>query len=306
MIFLWGLYEDTPMNMVLNNLKESAADFIFFNSRRIFYADIEFEYDNAGIKCVLYSEGSVIDITKVKAAYLRPHNFRDFGAMQNKPVDDPVAIKAARLEMQLLSYFNSSDAVVINKSDPSATNGSKPYQLAVIKDIGFEIPETFISNDNEAVQNFLFQNNEVVYKSIGSVRSIVQKISGAHLEYLDDVSWCPTLFQKFLPGINYRAHVIGNNVYTARIESDKLDYRYGNTIMIAEELPTNIADKCRMLNDALGLHFSGIDLMLTPDNKWYCFEVNTSPAYSYFQLNTGLQISKALSEFMINVDKSCA
>ena len=63
--------------------------------------------------------------------------------------------------------------------------------------------------------------------------------------------------------------------------------------MIAEELPTDIADKCKMLNTVLGLHFSGIDLMLTPDNKWYCFEVNTSPAYSYFQLNTGLQISKA-------------
>jgi D-alanine-D-alanine ligase-like ATP-grasp enzyme len=52
--------------------------------------------------------------------------------------------------------------------------------------------------------------------------------------------------------------------------------------MIAEELPTDIVDKYKMLNTALGLHFSGIDLMLTPDNKWYCFEVNTSPAIHIF------------------------
>ncbi len=303
MILLWGLKEDTPMNMVLGGLERSGADFIFLDHRKVFSSDIDYTFDpESGVQCTLQSQGITTDISKIKAVYLRPHNFRDFAEMKDKAFDDPLALKAAGFETQLLAYLDASDAVVVNRSDPSATNASKPFQLWAINNAGLKIPETFISNDEKAVKKFLLQNNEVVYKSISSVRSIVQKLSDAHLEYLDDISWCPTLFQEYLPGINYRVHVIGDIIYSVRIESDKLDYRYGNTTMIAEELPVDIAEKCKTLNSTLGLHFSGIDLLRTRDDEWYCFEVNTSPAYSYFELNSGLPISKSLIQFLLDAD----
>jgi glutathione synthase/RimK-type ligase-like ATP-grasp enzyme len=245
MIFLWGLEQDAPMKMVMNELQKSAVDFVFLTivkfSLRILITKAP---KKPAFIVTLRVEEKVFDLTKMKVAYIRPYNFHDFEEMENKTNDDPVAVKAAGFEMQLLAYLDTSDAVVINKSDGSATNGSKPLQLAVIKQVGLKIPETFISNDNEAVQKFLHTNKEAVYKSISSVRSIVQKISDTHLEYLNDVSWCPTLFQKMIDGINYRAHVIGDNIYTVRIQSDKLDYRYGNTAMVAEELPAEVAEKC--------------------------------------------------------------
>ena len=120
---------------------------------------------------------------------------------------------------------------------------------------------------------------------------------------LEDVQWCPTLFQKVVPGNNYRVHVIKDEIFAVRIESDRLDYRYGKTTMVAEELPHDIATKCRRITSSIGLHFSGIDLMRTPDDEWYCFEINPSPAYSYFQVNSGVPISTALAKALMEADK---
>ncbi len=52
----------------------------------------------------------------------------------------------------------------------------------------------------------------------------------------------------------------------------------------------------------LGLHFSGIDLIRTPHDEWYCLEVNPSPAYSYFEKASGQPISIALARFMMAAD----
>jgi glutathione synthase/RimK-type ligase-like ATP-grasp enzyme len=175
--------------------------------------------------------------------------------------------------------------------------------LTVIREAGLRVPETFISNDPAAARRFLAANPDSVYKSVSGIRSIVKEAPSADGPAIDDVRWCPTLFQRVVPGVNYRAHVIGDEILAVRLESSRLDYRYGNTTMVAEALPGDVARKCRALNSMLGLHFSGIDLMRTPDDQWFCFEVNTSPGYSYFECGSGQQISAALARFMIAADR---
>jgi glutathione synthase/RimK-type ligase-like ATP-grasp enzyme len=300
MILLWGILEDAPMGMVYSELEKAGADFFFLDHRKIFTSDIEYSFSmEAGTACLVHVNGTSVNLAKVKAAYVRPYNFRDYREMQGRDSNCPEALKAAGFEHQLMAYLNASTALVINRQDASATNNSKPYQLAVIRKAGFKIPETFISNDGALVRKFLSDTGEAVYKSISGVRSIVHKVSDAQLGFIDDVKWCPTLFQKVVPGINYRAHVFSHEIYAVRIESDSLDYRYGNTTMQPVDLPDAVAQKCLQLNAMLGLHFSGIDLMRTEDDNWFCFEVNPSPAYSYFQINSGLDISGALARFMI-------
>ncbi len=301
MILLWGLKADAPMGMVHTALEEAGADFFFLDHKKIFSADIEYSFcPTNGTQSRLYSNGRQLDLAQVTAAYIRPYNFRDYKEMEGKEPNSPEAEKAAGFEQQLMSYLNASDALVINRQDASATNNSKPYQLSVIRKAGFSIPETFISNDGLLVRQFLTHTGEAVYKSISGVRSIVHKVANEQLGFMDDVQWCPTLFQKVVPGINYRAHVFEKEIYTVKITSDSLDYRYGKTTMEGVELPTAVADTCYRLNAMLGLHFSGIDLMRTDDGEWFCFEVNPSPAYSYFQLNSGLPISAALAKFMMD------
>jgi len=304
MILLYGILEDSPMSLVLSELDKAGANYCFLNHRNIFQSTIEFKYGKKDpSRIIIHSPGVTIDLSEVTAVYTRPYNFNDYEELEGKSPDDPIAIEAAGFENQFMECLDASDALIINKSEPSATNNSKPYQLTVIKDAGLKIPVTFITNEPDEAREFLNMNTDCIYKSISGVRSIVQRVSESHIEYIDDVKWCPTLFQKVVPGVNFRVHVIDEELFSVRIESDRIDYRYGKTMMYIEDLPEDIAQKCLDLTSALGLHFSGIDLMRTPDNEWYCFEVNPSPAYSYFQMNSGLPISAALARALINADR---
>jgi len=295
------------MNMVHEELVQSGADIFYLDHRDIFNCEIEHTYSKEkGERCLLHNRGRILDMKDVGAAYIRPYNFREYEEMQGRNIDDPVAIKAGGFEMYLTAWLDASDAYVVNRSAPSATNNSKPLQLSLLRQAGFKIPETLITNSAPEAKHFLKANSDVIFKSISGVRSIVEKVSAAHELQLDDVQWCPTLFQKVVPGNNYRVHVVNDEVFAVRIESDRLDYRYGNTTMEAEELPAEIAGKCCKITSSLGLHLSGIDLMRTPAGEWYCFEVNPSPAYSYFEMNSGVPVSKAIAKALIQANKAGA
>ena len=253
MILLWGLLEDTPMGMVHAELEKLGAHVFFLDHRRIFTSEIEYTFSaETGDHCVIHTQDEAIDLSLIKAAYIRPYSFYGYIEMEDKPNDDPIALKAAGFEMQLVACLNASDALIINKSDPSATNNSKPYQLAIIRQAGFKIPETFITNDCNAARKFLTENPDAIYKSISGVRSIVHRVSDNRFADLDDVEWCPTLFQKVVPGINYRVHVVNDEMFAVRIESNRLDYRYGDTTMAPVKLPADVAQKCRALNSQIG------------------------------------------------------
>jgi glutathione synthase/RimK-type ligase-like ATP-grasp enzyme len=306
-ILLWGTMDDEPMAMAHAALMKARAEFLFLDHRTIFTADVDYAFDpERGARCSVMSGETALDMARVKVAYVRGSNLYDYDDARDLPKDSPVAMRAARFEAQLMAWLDASDTLTINRSGPSATNNSKPYQMTLIRQAGFSIPETLVSNDAVAVKAFLTEHPDAVYKSISGVRSIVRPVGERHRDFLDDVQWCPTLFQRVVRGTNYRAHVIGNDVLAVRIESDRLDYRYGSSTITIAELPAGVSERCRRLTASLGLYFSGIDLIRTPQSEWYCLEVNPSPAFSYFELGSGQPIGAALAQFMIDADNLCS
>ncbi len=49
----------------------------------------------------------------------------------------------------------------------------------------------------------------------------------------------------------------------------------------------------------MGLHLAGIDLRHTPEDEWYCFEVNPSPAFPYYEQWTDQPIASTLAQLLI-------
>jgi hypothetical protein len=227
MILLWGSMEDEPIALARAALERAGADFFFLDHGRIFASEVDCGTGGGGRgRCTVTDGAATIDLGSVRAAYMRVPSFLDYEEMQGRAPGDPMAARAAGFELQLMAWLDASDALVINRSDPSATNNSKPHQLTLIRAAGLSIPETFISNDPAAARRFLAANPDSIYKSISGVRSIVRRVSDSHHGFMDDVAWCPTLFQRVVPGINHRVHVVGDEVLAVRIESDQLDYRY--------------------------------------------------------------------------------
>jgi glutathione synthase/RimK-type ligase-like ATP-grasp enzyme len=115
--------------------------------------------------------------------------------------------------------------VVVNRYAAMGSNSSKPYQSQLIRDHGFGVPETLVTNDPELVSAFQAQHGDLIYKSISGERSIVSRFDASDRERLERVRWCPVQFQAFVHGPNVRVHTVGNEVFATIVETDAVDYR---------------------------------------------------------------------------------
>jgi glutathione synthase/RimK-type ligase-like ATP-grasp enzyme len=121
---------------------------------------------------------------------------------------------------------------------------------------------------------------------------------------LSDVRWCPTQFQEFIGGEDYRVHVVGEEIYVCRIISAAADYRYARTQgadlqIVPSELPEDVASASRQLAHSLELVVEGVDLRRTPEGEWYCFEVNPSPGFTFYQESTKQPIDQAIARLLV-------
>ena len=123
---------------------------------------------------------------------------------------------------------------------------------------------------------------------------------------LDRVRHLPTQFQRLVVGTNVRVHVVGDRVHACAVDSGTIDYRYaeGGTgaTMTPVALPDEVADRCVRLAEALDLPLAGVDLLRDEDDRWWCFEVNPSPAYSSFEEPTGMPIAHSLATWLAGRD----
>jgi glutathione synthase/RimK-type ligase-like ATP-grasp enzyme len=133
-------------------------------------------------------------------------------------------------------------------------------------------------------------------------RSVVsRRLRSEHAERLANVTFCPTQFQRYVPGTDHRVHAVGNELFACEILSEADDYRYPEQHEVeirACRLPQAVEDRCKLLAAVLELPVAGIDLRRTPEGDWYCFEVNPSPAFTYYEGVTNQPIGKAIARLL--------
>ena len=303
MILLWGIPSDEPLMVVREALRRLEAPCAFLDQRSVLETEIELSV-GAAIDGRLRVGEDEIDLGKVTGVYLRPYDSRRMPEVASAGPDSREERHAIQVEEALLSWVEVTPARVLNRPSSMSSNTSKPYQAALIRKHGFAIPETLITTDSRAALDFRSRHGSVIYKSVSGVRSIVSRLGPEQEGRMDDLCWCPTQFQEYVEGTDFRVHVVGDEVFACEIVSVATDYRYASlesaTIeMRACELPDDCAALCRALAAALDLSLAGIDLRRTPDGAWYCFEVNPSPGFTFFQKAAGHAIDEAVARFLI-------
>ena len=300
MILLGGIPSERPLVLLTEALDAIGAPYRLFNQRRCAECAIAFGVDATGVDGTLRLHGEDFDLHDIEAVYLRLMDDRCLPELDGEPEAAPARRHARAFHDTLYRWIEVADARVVNRSDPQGSNSSKPYQAQLIASYGLRVPETLITNDPADVLAFRRAHGSIIYKSMSGVRSIVKKLDESDLERLGDIGWCPVQFQALVPGNDVRVHVIGRDTYATEIISDVTDYRYasqmgGSAALRAIELPGELTARCVALTAGLGLVFSGIDLRIGPDGAATCFEVNPSPAFSYYQVNTGQPIAASLA-----------
>jgi len=299
-VLLWGLPTEGPLAAVRAELERLDAVVVLLDERAV--SDTFAEIDvGADIRGSIRGPGGAVDLRAVDAAYLRPYGPQGLGVEAAAEPARAAWMHELLVAKALFTWAEITPARVVNRPEASAANGSKPYQAALIRRHGFEVPTTLITTEPEEARSFWETHGAVVYKSVSGIRSIVRRLEPADAARLPDVVSCPTQFQAFVPGTDHRVHVVGHEVFACTIETSADDYRYAGTRPLCVRpavLPESVAERCLAMAAALGLVVAGIDLRRTPEGAWYCFEVNPSPAFTYYEQWTGQLIGRAIARLL--------
>jgi glutathione synthase/RimK-type ligase-like ATP-grasp enzyme len=304
MILVWGVPRDPPVGAVLDALKRCGREAFFFDQHETLDTELHLCVDQT-LTGTLTSPRWQVDLSDVTGAFIRPYDSRRLFD------DDNLAStglnRAAELDNALFCWAEMTAARVVNRPSAMASNLSKPYQAELIRVQGFHVPETLITTDAVSAEEFWRQYGDIVYKSISGVRSVVTRVTPEHRERFKDLAHCPTQFQRWIPGVDYRVHVCGNDIFPCEVLSPAVDYRYPHSdedrpTIRRCRLPAEVAEKCRNLVRSLSLDLAGIDLRLTPSGSWYCFEVNASPGFTFFEELSGTLISDSIARLLMRVD----
>jgi RimK-like ATP-grasp domain len=304
MILLCGIPSETPLALVRERLDETGTPYVFFSQRDFASTEMHFEVANGSLAGELQIDGRTHSLESFVGVYTRLMDDQYLPELRGQSPDSPLRARARALHDTLMRWYEIAPARVVNRTAPMGSNFSKPYQAQLIVQHGFRTPETLITNDPRLVREFHTRHGKLIYKSISGVRSIVHTMGLDDWARLERIRWCPVQFQAFVEGRNVRVHTVGETVFATVVVTDAADYRYATrelgtaAEMEAVELSDELAAQCLGLARALELPFAGIDLKITPDDEVYCFEVNPSPAYSYYESHTGQPISVALASYL--------
>lgn len=296
MILLCGVPSEPPLALAIEAAHALGVDHRVVNQR----ADVTVTIDVGDPpRGWLSGAGADLDLASVDGIYLRLAEPDDPARPRAGPADPHAADRAVAAQSLLTAWCEVTASRVANPMSAMASNMSKPYQLQLIEQAGLRVPPTLVTNDPAAVRAFAAEHGRLVFKSTSGVRSVVRELLPGHDRRMDRLPALPTSFQPYLQGTNVRVHVVGDTALAVAIRTDAVDYRYASGAgrelqMEPYRLPPQVERRCLDLSRRLALPFCGIDLLCDDAGAWWCFEVNPSPGYSWFEDQTGLPISRAL------------
>ena len=301
MILLVGIQSEPPLEYVKRALTDLGSAFIELNQRADLVSSDQPILSDGWLHC----DGRDIRVKDISAIYNRLADYISTPEyLLLAPSDHRARREFEARHTALVSLLNSFDGLVVNRPKSMGTNSSKPYQLQTLKALGFSIPNTIVSNDRAELISFIASHERCIVKSASGIRSIVRLIQLDEIEGFRDELIVPLQVQEYIQGIDLRVHVVGETCIGCVIGSRETDYRYPvhtpPRLHQLDELPSQIASLCIEATRQLDLAFSGIDLRLTPEGGCFCFEVNPSPAYPYFEDRARLSVTRSLAGMLKN------
>jgi glutathione synthase/RimK-type ligase-like ATP-grasp enzyme len=191
----------------------------------------------------------------------------------------------------------------------------KPYQLAIAAQLGFEIPDTIITNNPPPVVE-MARRHQLIAKAIssgyvaspeGNQAIFTSALRPEDLKELDGLAHAPVAFQELVDKVSdIRVTVVAGEVFAAEIlsqerQSSRIDWRATDDPHLRHrrhELPTEIADLCREIVNHLGLTFGAIDLALRADGTYVFFEINPNGEWVWLEDQLGFPISDRIAQWL--------
>jgi hypothetical protein len=261
----------------------------------------------------LSDNGSEVDSKDVTAVWYRRH-------VSTEPAEDLEEGAQEFCERESRAFLSGilgtlNSARWLSPPGAIALAERKPYQLYVASELGFEIPQTLMTNDPAAVTS-LGNPSSLIAKAVSSgyIRSeegnrsiFTSRVRQADMRDLGGLTLAPVTFQEFVEKISdIRVTVVGSEVFSAEIlsqshESSRVDWRATDDPNLEHrrhDLPFPIQQRCIELVGTLGLSFGAIDLALRQDGGYAFFEVNPNGEWVWIEDELGYPISQSIAAWL--------
>lgn len=218
---------------------------------------------------------------------------------------DKDVLLAKQLEALGLPIFNTSQAIeqCDNKGlmhHVLATKGIRQPKTIVaplIFQTGQSFPEAFLDRVKETLGFPL-----VVKKSFGSFGEGVYLVEtmAALKQYSEALKHTPHLYQQYIQsshGRDIRIHVVGDEVVASMLRQSDTDFRANVTNggkMSVVDVPDDFKRLAIEATQALGLDFSGVDLLFDQDEQPVVCEVNSNAHIENIYHATGIDVSERI------------
>lgn len=222
-----------------------------------------------------------------------------------RTLDPEVVNPIGALQVQLNRMLLATPCPVINPPAHAFSNYSKPYQLALLAQAGFDVPKTLVTNQPAEALDFFQQcGGKVIFKGVSNVMSFAQVWKPEHSRRLRLLPHCPVQFQEFVEGVDYRVHVVGGETFVTRLAAANEDYRRSalqdQEEILAEpaSLPPAVLDRCIRFTRSLGLVVGGLDFKESSTGRLVALELNPYPQFTFYEGRSGQPITRAVVDYL--------
>ncbi|KHT28584.1 MvdC/MvdD family ATP grasp protein [Pectobacterium carotovorum] len=317
MILLVTNQRDITTDYIILELRRRGADFFRLNTENLpgSYSSMS---SSSQMDWRIKINEKEVNGNNIKAAYFRrpgrPHipddikdkNVRDY-------IDGEWNSFLKSLYMRLEGFWFNSPTNIILAED-------KPRQLLLAKQIGFDIPESYITNSFDEVNDFSKRNN-IIGKPLrqavfteGDTESVIftNRINELSVRDSTALSLVPIIVQaEIIKKYDVRVTVVGKTVFPVAIYSQihketEVDWRKGSRTDLKHEpvkLPPSLKSKCIELVESLNLRFGAIDFICDKNDKFWFLEINPNGQWAWIENQTSLPIASAIVDELIRINE---
>lgn len=255
-----------------------------------------------------------INLLNIKSVYFRRPEINNH--ISNLTLAETNFIKSELLFCLEGLYKILNKAFWINTVNAIRNAENKIFQLQLALEIGFNVPQSIITNDPEKAFNFYNENkNHCIIKPIksglveGDQEEGVIFTSEIQLERnnIVRIESSPVYLQSLIEKKgDIRVTIVRDKIFAAFIHSQDLaesqiDWRKARIPLKHSkiELPIDLANNCFILTKKLSLNFAAIDLVLDKENNYFFLEINPNGQWAWIERQLNYTISDEITNLLV-------
>lgn len=307
MLLLVTNRRDITMDYVVAELRRRGQPFVRLNTEQLPQALCSMSGSSRDAWSISL-DGVVVRGTQVTGAYFR----RPGAPAVPDTVIDPG--ERAYIEAEWGSFLKSLycrlEGRWLNSPTKIFMAEDKPMQLLLAQEVGFHVPQAFITNDISCARS-ITALGQAVGKPLrqavltGEMERVIftSRLSGIEDDQSDAIRLTPFIVQsEILKQYDVRVTVVGNRVFATSIWSQdnaetETDWRKGSRPDLRHEkivLERAVQRQCVQLVQRLGLRYGAIDLICDRSGKLWFLEINPNGQWAWIENLTGYPIASAI------------